>query len=196
MTQIVKIICPGCKMPMFSKEIDSVLLCEKCSVMHVRDGGTKIVQYDVGQFTRQGEGERIYLPHWALDVSFEIQSVNIQGGSLGNLFGLLGNQERRGNVRFFAPAYDIEPVKFKDIAVKMTSSPPAYSQGRLEPGVRRARATVDANQLEQVADFLFVTGIAEKSGVLQKLDYTLQVNSSKLVYLPYYKKDDRMQPGY
>jgi len=96
----------------------------------------------------------------------------------------------------YVPAYELEPLAFKDMAMRMTASPPAYQAAKLEPGVRRAPAMLTSDQLQHLAEFLFVTGVAEKPGVLQRLSYHLAIKAKALLYLPYYKVGDSYKPGY
>jgi hypothetical protein len=196
MTRIEHIKCPKCGSPVFSKEIDGVILCDSCGTMHARDEAVEIVGFEVGQFTRPGNGDRAYLPVWVIGVQYRINDISTQGGGVTNLFGLLPAQARDGTITMYVPAFEPEPARFKDMAMRMTASPPKYTAYRLEPGVKRLPCLVTAGQLENMAEFLFVTSVAEKPGVLQRLDYTLSVTSKRLLYLPYFKKGEELQPGY
>lgn len=197
MTKIVQIRCPKCNTPLFAKEVDTVFICDSCGTVHVRDKGEPVVvECRAGQFTRPGEGDRVYLPFWALGVEFDISDLQIEGGGLSNLFGLLPAQSRNGVIIMYAPAYDAEPEAFKDEAMRMTSSPPKYEPGDFQPGAKRVPATLTYDLLGQIADFLFVTGVAEKPGVLQRLGYRLDIKSRSILYLPYYRKGESYQAGY
>ncbi|HMK48366.1 MAG TPA: hypothetical protein VK436_17210, partial [Methanocella sp.] len=94
------------------------------------------------------------------------------------------------------PAYEMEPQHFKDVAMYQTSNPPKYKPGKPEPGVPREKTSVTADLLPQMADFIFVTGIAEKPGVLQRLDYELNILRKRMIYLPFFKKGGGFQSGY
>jgi len=182
---------------MFSKTMDTVFLCEQCGTMHVRDNGkTETINYEFGEFVSKPGGDRIYLPFWAVDVSFNITNIEIKGGTLGNLFG--GGQQQNGRIMMFMPAYEIEPTRFKDVAMNQTHNPPKYKANtRPEPGVLRERCVLTSDLLPQMVDFIFVTSVAEKPGVLQRLDYTLSIAGKWIVYLPHYKKGDgKYEPGY
>ena len=196
MTKVIQIRCPKCNTPIFSKQVDSVFLCDSCGTMHVRDSGTETIDYFTGKFTRQGEGERIYFPYWVLNVGFDIDDIQTEGGGLSNLFGLLGGQSRQGTFVMYLPAFETEPTAFKETAMQMTGSPPHYEASKLEPGVKRYPVALTSDQLLHIAEFLFVTGVAEKPGVLQKLSYRLTVGSKSILYLPQYKKGESFQPGY
>jgi hypothetical protein len=195
-TKVIQIKCPKCNMPIFYKYVDSVFLCENCGTMHVRDAGTETIDIMAGKFTRPAEGERVYFPYWVLNVSFNIDDIQTEGGGLSNLFGLLGGQSRQGAFVMYLPAYETEAMAFKETAMQMTASPPKYEAGKLEPGVKRYPVTLTSDQLQHVAEFLFVTGVAEKPGVLQRLSYRLNVGAKSLLYLPHYKKGETFQPGY
>lgn len=196
MTKVVQINCPKCNTPIFYKFVDSVFLCDNCGTMHVRDSGIETVEVRTGKFTRPAEGERVYFPYWVLDVSFDIDDIQTEGGGLSNLFGLLGGQSRQGAFVMYVPAFTTEAMALKETAMQMTASPPGYEAGKVEPGVKRVPVTLTSDQLQHIAEFLFVTGVAEKPGVLQRLSYRLNIGAKRLLYLPYYKKDESLQPGY
>ena len=196
MTKVIQIKCPKCDTPIFSKQVDSVFLCDNCGTMHVRDSGIETIGYAVGKFARQGEGERIYYPYWVLNVAFVIDEIQTEGGGLSNLFGLLGGEARQGNIVLYLPAFDTEAMAFKETAMQLTASPPRYEAGKLEPGTKRIPVTLTSDQLQHVAEFLFVTGVAEKPGVLQRLSYRLNIGPKSILYLPYYKLGESVKPGY
>ena len=196
-TKIVHIVCPGCKTPMFSKDVDNVFLCDNCGTLHVREGNNvEVVHYDFGAFAQSLGGDRVYLPFWVVDVDFHIGDINIQGGGLGNLFGLLDGQAKSGTITMYMPAYDMDPMHFKEVAMYHTGNPPQYKPGKQEPGVKRAKCVLTVDLLPQMADFIFVTGVAEKPGVLQRLDFNLQIKGKRLIYLPHYVQGENFKPGY
>lgn len=182
---------------MFSKDVDNVFLCDNCGTLHVRsNGNVETISYEFGKFATAGKGdeERVYLPFWAVDVQFNIGDLSVQGGTLGNFFG--GGQARSGSITMYLPAYDMDPQHFKEVSMYHTGNPPKYAAAKPEPGVRRAKCAVTADLLPQVTDFIFVTGVAEKPGVLQRLDYTLNITGKRLIYLPHYAQGERYKPGY
>ncbi len=196
MTKLVPVTCPGCKNPVYSKDIDSVILCPRCGVLQAKDGAVSVVEYEAGAFTRAGDGEKIYLPFWKLGVSYNIRSERTDGaGFLSRLAGMAGGAGA-GGIDMMLPAFNLEPPKFKELAKGLTLQAPRYNAGPLEPSVRREPAAVTIDMTDEMADFLFVTIEAEKPGTLQQLAYDLKVNSKKLVYLPYYRKNNELLPGY
>jgi hypothetical protein len=195
-TKVTQIKCPKCNTPIFYKYVDSVFLCDNCGTMHVRDAGIETLEMNVGRFTRQGDGERVYRPFWVASVTFQIDDLKIEGGGLSNLFGLLSGQSKQGTILMYIPAYETEAMDFKDTAMRMTEKPPQYEAGKVEPGVKRIPVVLTSDELLHIAEFLFVTGVAEKPGVLQRLSFRLNVASKSLLYLPFYKKGESYQPGY
>jgi hypothetical protein len=47
----------------------------------------------------------------------------------------------------------------------------------------------------KLADFLILTFEAEKPGVMQNIQYQVEVQHTKLVYLPFYQDGPNWQPG-
>lgn len=196
MTKIVPIVCPGCGIPMYGKNTDTVFLCPGCGTLHSRDGKVAVVEYEAGEFARPSDGERIYMPFWKLGVDFSINGQQVADSLVATLAGLLGPGASAGRIEMFLPAFETGPARYRELAERLTRSPPAYAPGRLDPSVRREPCAVSAEMADGMADFLFVTLEAQKPGTLQRLDYGLQVTSRKLVYLPYYMKGDDLVPGY
>jgi hypothetical protein len=195
MTKLVPITCPGCKSPVYGKDVDSVILCSRCGTLQARNGTVSVVEYEAGAFTKASDGEKLYLPFWKLGVAYDIKTEVVQGGLLGKLAGTAG-KTGAGGIVLMLPAFDLEPLKFKEIAKTLTLQPPAYTPGPIEPSVRRESCKVTLDMTDEMADFVFVTIEAEKPGTLQNLVYDLKVNAKKLVFLPYFKKGNDLVPGY
>jgi hypothetical protein len=195
MTKLVPITCPGCKNPVYSKDIDSVIICPRCGTLQARDGTVSIVEYEAGAFAKAGDGEKVYMPFWRLGATFNIKQEVVKGGLLGKLAGTAG-KAGEGGIDMMLPAFDLEPLKFKELAKGLTMQSPKYAAAPLEPAVRLEPCKVTIDMTDEMADFLFVTIEAEKPGTLQNLVYDLKVASKKLVYLPYYKKGNDLVPGY
>jgi hypothetical protein len=194
-TKIVPIICPGCKNPIFSKDKDEVFLCPTCGTLHARNGKVTIIEYETGAF-KPGDGEKLYLPFWKLGVDFTINNIQTQGGGFSKFAGFLKGNQNAGHIDMLLPAYNADPTLYKTVAERMTFHPPAYTPGKLEPGVSREPCGVTVDMTDEMADFMFVTIEAEKSGVIQQLDYSLKVMSRKMLYLPYFKNGEDLKPGF
>ncbi len=104
-----------------------------------------------------------------------------------SLYGLLDQGlEKDGRFVMYLPAFTLDPVTFREIALNMTRNPPAVRREKLDPKVGRLPCVVKLGMAEKMANFLFVAGIADRPGVLQKLDYRLTVISERLIYLTGY----------
>ncbi|WP_230742939.1 hypothetical protein [Methanooceanicella nereidis] len=196
MTKIVPVVCPGCNTPMHTKDKDTVFLCDRCGTMQARDGVVAIVEYEAGEFRRQMDGEKVYLPFWKLGVNFNVRHSRVEGGSVSRFVGFLKGDSPSGSIDMMLPAFETDPVRYKEIAKKLTLDPPNYARANMDRGIKRMPCTITIDMTDDMADFLFITIEAEKPGVLQSLDYDLKVVSRKLVYLPYYKKGESLEPGY
>jgi hypothetical protein len=130
-TKVTQIKCPKCNTPIFYKYVDSVFLCDNCGTMHVRDAGIETLEMNVGRFTRQGDGERVYRPFWVASVTFQIDDLKIEGGGLSNLFGLLSGQSKQGTILMYIPAYETEAMDFKDTAMRREAHPGRPDIGRI-----------------------------------------------------------------
>jgi len=195
MTSVVPVVCPGCHERVFSKSNDWVILCP-CGTMHARIDGISVIDYEAGEFTRGGDGERAYLPFWKVAAQYTITEETVSDTGGRQITGQNGGYGNVKNITFTFPAYDLPPRGFKDIALKLTREPHMYELAKLDPSIPRRRCVVKPGDADKMADFVLVTLEAEKQGVMMELQYALTITSKKLVYLPYYEKEGKAIPAY
>lgn len=183
--RVVQVRCPQCNSPISMKQKDMVFYCDKCNTMHTRDGGVEALDFEVAEFNPGAQGERVYLPFWRIYASFVIRSKSVEGGTLFKLASLLKGTANGGDMFVYIPASDTDPATFRRLATQFTANPPRYATRLNFGGVPRLPAVVTKQEAAELADFVVVTMEAEQPGVLQKLDYSLTVNDTKLVYLPF-----------
>ncbi len=194
--RVVQVKCPACNSPIISKQKDRFFHCDKCHVLHVRDGGTRTVDYEIAEFsTSAPQGERVYVPFWRLYCSFVIRSRSVHGAPVFRLASWIKGADDSGNLFIYVPAADFDPMAFKRIAMDFTVKSPNYRTRLNFGGVRRMPAVMPSEEASELADFVVVTMEAEKPGVLQRLDYSLTVNGSKVVYLPFVLTSRGMLPA-
>jgi hypothetical protein len=87
----------------------------------------------------------------------------------------------------YIPATELDPASFRRMATSLTMNPPKYPTRLNFGNVPRMPAVLTKQEASELADFVVVTMEAEQPGVLQRLDYSLTVNDTKLVYLPFVK---------
>lgn len=194
--KIVQVRCPSCANPIQMKEVDRFLLCDKCGTMHVRDGGVQKLDYEIADFPPGVEGTKVYVPFWRLYVSFTIQSKEVKGGNLHRLGRWLKGDSDSGDMFVYVPAAEMDIGTFKRLAVDTTLSPPRYATRMDFGGVRRVPSVMGKDEAAEMADFVIVTMEAEEPGVLQRLNYTLEVKDARVVYLPFSKGPSGMAPAY
>jgi len=192
---VVQVKCPSCNTPIYSKERDRLFFCDKCNTLHVRDGGVERVDYEIAEFNQSAQGERVYMPFWRMYSSFVIKSKSVEGGQLFRLASWLKGGGDTGSLFIYLPATEMDPNSMKYWSSTFTASPPRYATRLNFGGVRRLAASVTKEEAKTLADFVVVTMEAEKPGVLQRLDYTLTVNDSKVVYLPFVYAKGGMTPA-
>jgi hypothetical protein len=183
--KVVQVKCPSCNSPIYSKQRDRMFYCDKCNVMHVRDGGVDKIDFEIAEFGSAPQGESVYVPFWRLYCSFIIRSKSVEGGHLFRLASWMRGEDGSGTLFIYVPAADFDPATFKRLAIDFTISSPKYSTRLNFGSVRRMPTSMSREEAAELADFIVVTMEAEKPGVLQRLDYTLTVNGTKMVYLPF-----------
>jgi hypothetical protein len=183
--KVVQVRCPSCNSPIYSKQRDRMFYCSKCNVMHVRDGGVDKIDFEIAEFGSTPQGESVYVPFWRLYCSFIIRSKSVEGGHVFRLASWMRGEDGSGTLFIYVPAADFDPATFKRLAIDFTLSSPKYSTRLNFGSVRRMPTSMSREEAAELADFIVVTMEAEKPGVLQRLDYTLTVNGTKMVYLPF-----------
>lgn len=184
--KVVQVKCPSCNQGITMKEKDTLFYCDKCNVMHIREGGmAERIDFEIAESNQSAQGERVYMPFWRLYTTFVVRSKNVEGGSLFKMSQWLKGGSDSGNMFIYIPASELDAGTFRKLSTMFTGAAPRYPTRLNFGGVRRLPAVLPKKMAAQLADFVVVTMEAEQPGVLQQLDYSLTVNDSKLVYLPF-----------
>lgn len=192
---VIQVKCPQCNSPIQSKVKDKIFVCSQCGSVHIRDGGIEKLDVEIAEFNPSAQGERSYMPFWRIYASFLVRSKSVEGGTLFKISSFLKGGSDSGNMFIYIPASELDPASFRRIAVQYTASPPRYPTRLNFGGVNRSPATISKQEANELADFVVVTMEAEQPGVMQRLDYTLTINDTKLVYLPYVKTGQGWAPA-
>jgi len=177
--------CPNCSQPVQQKVKDRMFLCQTCGSMHLRNStGIHNVPFEVA--APRGPASRlVYMPFWRLYSDFQIHSRDVQGGFLHKMVTAFKGGDWGDRYPFYVPAIDVDTASFRHWAVMLTTNPPRYNLANGFGAGYRLPTTVTADEAVELADFIAVTIEAEKPGVMQKLNYSLRVMDTKLVYLPF-----------
>jgi len=194
--KVVQIKCPRCQQPIYSKVKDLAFYCNHCRTMHIRNGGTNVIDFDIAEFNVNSPPDRVYMPFWRLFTNFSINQSKVAGGTLHKLGRLLKGTTNGGNLFIYVPAWEMDVSTFKRWAMDLTEAQPMYSLRTDFNNVERVPTVVGKEEAMQMADFVIVTMEAEKPGTLQYLDYQLQVHDARLIYLPYVRGPSGPVPGF
>jgi len=194
--RVVQVKCPSCNTAITMKEKDRLFYCDKCNVMHIRDTGVpEKIDYEIAEFNQSAQGERVYVPFWRLYTTFIVRSKNVEGGTIFKMTQWLKGGSDSGNMFIYIPASELDAANFKRLSTMFTGAGPRYPTRLNFAGVKRIPATMPKQEAAKLADFVVVTMEAEQPGVLQRLDYSLTVNDTKLVYLPFTRTAGGLQPA-
>lgn len=193
---VIQVKCPSCNTPIYMKQKDNLFYCDKCNVMHIRDPGVERIDFEVGEFNPGAQGEKIYVPFWRVYASFVLRSKSVEGGGLFKLSQWLKGTNDSGNMFIYIPASELDIANFKRLATQMTTSNPRYKTRLNFGGLPRLSTSLSKKEAAELADFVVVTMEAEQPGTLQRLDYTLTVNDTKMVYLPFIRSAQGLMPAY
>jgi len=196
--KVAQVKCPRCGKPSYSKLKDSVVFCDDCRTMHtITDAGTMVLDYEIGEFGRELPFKKFHMPFWRLFSQVTIFSQQVSGAWAGKLLSAASGPAggSGGTLFIFVPAIELPPDIYKRMAQDYTANPPQY-RGADRFHFERLPVMVDELAARQLADFLILSFEAEKPGVLQDIKYQVDVQRSKLVYLPFYQDaEGRWQPG-
>jgi hypothetical protein len=192
---VIQVKCPQCNSPIQSKVKDKIFVCSQCGAVHIRDGGIEKLDVEIAEFNSGAQGERTYMPFWRIYASLLVRSKSVEGGTLFKIASFLKGGSDTGNMFIYVPAAELDTANFRRIAVQYTANPPRYPTRLNFGNAARLPAVVSKQEANELADFVVVTMEAEQPGVMQRLDYTLTVNDTKLVYLPYVKTAQGLMPA-
>ncbi len=193
--RVIQVKCPQCNSPIQQKQKDKIFFCTQCNTVHVRNGGIEKLDVEIGDYATSAAGERIYAPFWRVYATFIVRSKSVEGGSLFKLTQWLKGGSDSGNMFIYIPATELDPASFRRMSTSLTMNPPKYPTRLNFGNVPRLPAVISKQEASELADFVVVTMEAEQPGVLQRLDYTLTVNDTKLIYLPFVKTPQGMMPA-
>jgi hypothetical protein len=185
--RVIQVKCPQCNTAITMKQKDKLFLCQQCNTLHVRDGGIEKLDYEIAEPNPNVQGEKVYVPFWRVYASVVVRSKSVEGGTLFKMVSWLKGGSDSGNMFIYIPANELDPGSFRRIATQFTTNQPRYRTRLNFSNIPRVPAVMDKKEAAELADFVVVTIEAEQPGVMQRLDYTLTVNDTKLVYLPFTK---------
>jgi hypothetical protein len=193
--KVIQVKCPSCNSPLYMKQKDSVFYCDKCNVMHVRDKGVEKIDFEIGEFNQTAQGERVFMPFWRVYANLVVRNKSVEGGTLFKIASFLKGDTNTGNIFIYIPATDVDANTFKMLATSLTTSAPRYRTRLNFGGIARLPAAITKEAAAELADFVVVTIEAEQPGTLQRLDYQLTINDTKLVYLPFVRSGAGLAPA-
>jgi hypothetical protein len=195
--KVSQIKCPRCGKASFSKLKDSVIYCEDCRTLHtLGEAGPIILEYEIAEFGKELPLRKFHMPFWRLFSQVTVFSSQVVGGWAGRLLsGAAGSGNLNGTMFIFVPGIELPPDVYKRMAQDYTANPPQY-RGAERFGFERLPVIVDELAARKLADFLILSFEAEKPGVLQDIKYSVEVQRTKLIYLPFYQDaEGHWQPG-
>jgi hypothetical protein len=194
--KVIQVKCPKCSTPIIQKERDMLFYCSNCGVMHVRDGGVQVIDYEIADFAKGAPSDRVYVPFWRMYCSFTINHQSSSGGALYKLSNWVKDTANNsGEIFVWVPAADFDQATFKRYSTMFTASPPRYAS-RIDFGnVPRLPAAMKKEEAMKLADFVVVTMEAEKPGILQELQYSLQVKDARVLYLAFVSGPSGLTPS-
>ncbi|HJJ29397.1 MAG TPA: hypothetical protein O0W87_00140 [Methanocorpusculum sp.] len=186
--------CPGCGAPLKSKERDMMLTCSHCGRISLyANGKVGDVAYSIAAPDKEHPGELIYVPFWVVNADLNVTKESISGGKISRFIG--DKKQMRGTRDFYVCAAVI-PEEFSRVwNMDLTLDQPKLNLISGFRGGKRAVMKMEKGIAGENAEFLFLRYETEIPGTLQKLEYDFKINSTKVLYLPAYKNNDKYLLG-
>ena len=186
--------CPGCGAPLKSKERDIMLSCDHCGRMSFyENGNVDDENYTITAPTKELQGTLIYIPFWIVNADLNVKKENISGGKISRF--IKDKRQMRGTRDFYVCAAAIPEEFARKWNMDLTLDQPQLNAISGFKGGKRAAMTMEKAIAGENAEFLFLRYETEIPGTLQQLDYDFRINSTKVLYLPAYKNQDKYQLG-
>jgi DNA-directed RNA polymerase subunit RPC12/RpoP len=184
--KVTQVKCPECEQPIYQKQRDEMILCKNCGTIHHRDiKGVHRVVYEIAGSEAKGSEQRYYMPFWRMYAILDIRNKSVEGGYLHKLSQMVKGEQGGGGLFIFVPACDLDTAAFRQWSVGLTTNNPPYKVRKDFNNIERLPTTLSQEDAVEMADFVVVTLEAEKPGMMQYLDYSLDIKEAKLVYLPF-----------
>jgi len=186
--------CPGCGAPLKSKERDMMLACSHCGRISLyADGKVGDVAYSIAAPAYDYSGELIYVPFWIVNADLNVRKESISGGKISRFIS--DKRQMRGTRDFYVCAASIPEEFCREWNMELTLDQPVLNLISSFKGGKRAVMTMEKGIAGENAEFLFLRYETEIPGTLQKLEYDFKINSTKVLYLPAYKSNDKYVLG-
>ena len=187
--------CSACGAPLKAKERDRMLLCGHCGTLSlVAAGKTAAIDFAIAAPAVESRDALVYIPFWIVNAEVSVTHEKISGGGISRMVS--GQKQMRGVRDFYICAADAVPEEYARIwNMELTLKQPEIKTVPDFAGSERVVMTMEQETAGENAEFIFLRYEAEIPGTLQELDYEFRVNSTKVLYLPAYKKSTSYQLG-
>ena len=187
--------CSSCAAPLKSKERDRMLICEHCGSLSLfADGKTSTVEFAIVKPAIEEKDPLWYIPFWVVSADVIVHREKISGGGISRT--VTGQKQMRGKRDFYICAADAVPEENARVwNMELTINQPEFATIPEFKNGNRIVMTMEKETAENNAEFIFLRYEAEIPGTLQELNYDFIVKSTKVLYLPAYKKTTNYKLG-
>ncbi|MGH2574885.1 MAG: hypothetical protein ACRDFC_04200, partial [Ignavibacteria bacterium] len=164
---------------------DNVVYCSSCgNGYEIIKDKLEPIEINFAKPLLPSQGELLYKPFWLLNTHLNIHSRDSSGGWLSNIFGGSSNKTQ-GNVLFYVPAFWMTIDSVKNIGGTFTQKNPVASPQKYN--VKMTGFNFSKEDAKKIAEFIFLSIEAEKSDMIKNIQYDLNVQSTQVLGVPFYK---------
>jgi|GEM_PF-450017 len=201
--RLVTLDCPQCGAPLAGEDEDLVFYCTACySGFRVPESGDepegveaatddRLVPVEVSFLASPAEAPDLHLPFWLLPARVEILQRKGTGGSFRGLLNFFTGRDAAavpGDGTFAIPAFRAPLARVMELALRYTFEMPDTGELPRERLTGGSQTVADARKL---AEFVLISSEAAKPDTLTELEYRLQFGASRLLGVPFRRKDGR-----
>lgn len=184
--------CPRCGRGTKMERDEVLAYCSSCKSIH-EPGERSNVDVEIAKFGNVNEGERIYVPFWRFFCNFSVPETRSDNHKNVKNFVKEGNQ---GRIFVYVPAADLTADKMLEAGAYLTAVNPSYSTTFSFSDAEHLKCAKSSENARNEVEYYFLSAETAqgRSDDLQN-GYGVEPTHEKLVFIPYYRTEDRFTPA-
>ena len=188
--KLIPINCLECKEPIKSKGQDIFFYCDECKVGYeIFQNKLRKVDVNFKKYNDTLDGKIRTIPFWTFNSRLKItareakKDVKLFLSEFTEfLTGIYVTRGNKGYMKFYVPATSDHPEKLASIGKKFTMEQPVLED---MPPCGFEELAYNSEDAAKLADYIFLTSEIEKTDVVTRLHYTLELKLPKLVIVKF-----------
>jgi len=186
--------CPVCGNKLERPWGEVVSACDKCgTLLDVDSSGAEVVPYSVVEPNIISKtvmnNTPDYIPFWCFDCEVTISDYLCVGDTETGLPDIQGRRN------YYICAADIPRYMSEPWEIDLTIRNPEMKLSSPDSLEMRKPIYITQKNAKELTEFLYLRYEMEKPGILQVLNYNFDFKSAAIIYIPYFKEEDKYIVG-